>query len=282
MELRPLYVGGFAVGTTLALLLLLRILQRRATPEHEGDDENPARALLHAGQLLGVFFVSAAAVKNCVIGTGFLRDALWVGAFALAALGLLAVTGRLGVQLLLRSSLAEEIERKNSAVGLAAGAHFAACGIVTAQSFAGHDARALGLSLVFFTLAQFTLLGFVTLFRALTVYDDAEEIRGENVAAALSYGGLAVAVAIIVGRALDGDFAGWSVSLRAYAGALPWVFLLYPVRQFFVQTLLLGGKFTLRGGRLDDAIRGRRSAGMGALEAASYVATALAVSHLYA
>ena len=60
------------------------------------------------------------------------------------------------------------------------------------------------------------------------------------------------------------------------------MFALYPVRQLFVQSLLLGGRLSLRGGKLDEAIQLRRSAGLGALEGTSYVATALAVTRLLA
>jgi hypothetical protein len=47
-----------------------------------------------------------------------------------------------------------------------------------------------------------------------------------------------------------------------------------------VQTILLRGPLHARGGALDVAIAERRSAGMAALEAATYVATALAISQL--
>jgi uncharacterized membrane protein YjfL (UPF0719 family) len=282
MEPRPLYLGAYGVVTTLALLTILRFAQKRPASEQERGAENPARALLHVGQMLAVFMVAAAAVKNCVQGESLLRDAAWVAAFSLVALLLLVVTGRIGIQLLMQSRLPHEIDRRNVAAGAAAGAHYVACGIVTAEAFGGNDVRGLLLSLAFYALAMVTLHLFVTLFRALTVYDDAEEIRGENLAAALSYGGLAIGVALIVGRALQGDFVSWSISLRAYAAALPIVFALYPVRQLFVQALLLGGRISLRGGKLDEAIQLRRSAGMGALEGTSYVATALAVTRLLA
>jgi uncharacterized membrane protein YjfL (UPF0719 family) len=282
MELRPLYVGLFGALTSLLLLGILRIAQRFIAPSQDGDDKNPARALLHVGQVIAVFLVAAAAVKNCVTGESIAHDVMWVASFGVAALLLLVLTGRVGIQLLLRSHLPDQINRKNVAVGAAAGAHYVACGIVTAESFAGHDLHGLLLSLAFFGLAQATLHGFISLFRALTTYDDAEEIRGENLAAALSYGGLAIAVALIIGRALEGDFVGWSISIRAYLAALPAVLVLYPVRQIFVQTLLLGAPFTLRGGRLDQAIQLERSVGLGALEAAAYVATALSVIRLYA
>ena len=72
------------------------------------------------------------------------------------------------------------------------------------------------LTIVFFLIAQVTLHLLVILFRTLTLYAEDEEIMGENVAAALSYAGAMLAVAIIVGHAAEGTFEGWGASLRAY------------------------------------------------------------------
>ena len=74
----------------------------------------------------------------------------------------------------------------------------------------------LGISVVFFVIAQATLHLFLVLFRWMTLYAEDEEIIGENVAAALSYAGAMLAIAIIVGHAAEGDFEGWSASLQAY------------------------------------------------------------------
>jgi uncharacterized membrane protein YjfL (UPF0719 family) len=145
---------------------------------------------------------------------------------------------------------------------------------------AGSDVRTLGISVVFFVLGQISLHVFVSLFRALTTYDDAEQIAGENVAAALSYGGAAISVAIIVARATEGDFAGWGPSLKGYAGVLACVVALYPVRQVFVQMLLLRAPLKFRGGPIDQGISVDRSEGLGALEAVTYVATALSITRL--
>jgi uncharacterized membrane protein YjfL (UPF0719 family) len=136
------------------------------------------------------------------------------------------------------------------------------------------------MSLGFFVLAQVTLHAFMMLFRALTTYDDAEQIQGENFAAALSYGGIAIAIAVIIARALDGEFETWSVSLKGYAAVLAFLFALYPVRQLLVQSLLLGAPLSLRGGRLDQGIAGERNDGMAAMEAATYVATSIAIAQL--
>ena len=120
----------------------------------------------------------------------------------------------------------------------------------------------------------------VIAFRALTAYDDAEQIQSENLAAALSYAGLTIAVALIIARALEGDFVTWTASLTGYGKALLFVLALYPVRQILVQMAFLGGGFSFHKGSLDRAIEERRNAGAAALEAASYIATALLVGRL--
>jgi len=284
MELPPLYALAFAVGTTLVLLALFRLGRRVIAPDTSVGksfaDSNAARHLLDVGQVLGVFMVAAAAVKNCVRGEDLVQDIVAAAEFGVLGLVLVALMGRLGTQLLLRSRLPAEIARGNVAAGLAAGSHYVATGIVAAHAIAGSKLRDMGLSLLFFMLAMAALWAFVTLFRALTTYDDAEQIQGENLAAAISYAGISIAVAIIVGCALDGDFVSWETSLKGFGAILLLALALYPVRQLFVQTLLLGAPFALRGGRLDTGIGTDRNEGIGALEAVSYIATALSVARL--
>jgi uncharacterized membrane protein YjfL (UPF0719 family) len=284
MELPPLYALAFAVGTTLGLLALFRVVQRVLSPEKTVAkafaDTNAARHLMHVGEVLGIFMVAAAVVKNCVDGKDLQHDVIWAAAFGALGVALVAITGRLGTQLLLQSRLPKEIERGNVAAGIAGASHYVAAGIVAAHAVSGSKLHDVGLSLLFFGIAVATLWLFVTLFRALTTYDDADQIHGENLAASLSYAGLSIAVAIIVGTALEGDFVAWDVSLKSYGMILLLALALYPVRQLFVQTLLLGAPLTLRGGRLDTAIGTDRNEGLGALEAVTYVATALTVARL--
>jgi len=283
MELRPLYVLAFAVGTTLGLLVLLQLGQRlgsKHTIASDLESGNSARRLVRVGQVLGVFLIASAAVKNSVLGISVAHDAMWVGAFGAVAVLLLVLSGRFGIRLLLQGRLEQEVERGNTAAGLAAGAHYVAAGVITSRAIGGTDVRSLGVSLVFFVLAQVTLHVFVSLFRALTTYDDADQIHGENMAASLSYSGALIAFSIIIARALDGDFVTWPESLRGYGGVLLLALTLYPVRQLFVQVLMLHSPFTLCGGRLDRGIAIERNEGMGALEGAAYLATALSIAQL--
>ncbi len=278
------YVPLFGVATTLVLLVVHQLAQRLLSPtltlRTEVAKGNLARALLQVGHVFGVFMVSASTVANCVEGADVARDVAWAAAFGGMALALLSLTGHLGVKLLLKHELPAEIERGNVAAGLAAGGHYVATGIITSRAVAGNDVESLGLSLAFFGIAQLTLHLFIVLFRALTTYDDAVEIRAGNAAAALSYAGLSIAVALIIGRAVEGNFAGWWPSLRSYGAALQYVAALYLVRQIIVQTILLRAGFSLRGGALDEGVGKERSLAMGVLESSSYLAAALAATRL--
>ena len=277
-EVKPLYMVAFGAVTTL-LMLAAFMVGKKSLAAHLTKG-NAAERLCGVGQVTAIFLVAANAVKSTVKGDDLVHDATWVAAFGLVGVLAIAVTGHLGVRLLLASRLPAEIARGNVAAGLAGGAHYVATGIITSHAMAGNDAMTLGISVAFFVLGQATLHVFLSLFRALTTYDDAEQIAGENFAAALSYGGAAIAVAIIIARATEGDFTGWPSSLRGYAGVLASAFALYPVRQVFVQMLLLRAPFTLRGGPLDRGISVDRSDGIGALEAVTYVAAALSITRL--
>jgi uncharacterized membrane protein YjfL (UPF0719 family) len=274
----PLYVAAFAVGTTLLLLVLATLVRRRLAADlKEGND---AQRLLAVGEVLGVVLMAGSTVRASAQGSNPAHDAIACAVYGAIALGASTVAGRLGVRLLMGKALAAEVARGNAAAGFAAGGHMLASAIVTSRSLVGSELHAVGLSLIFFAVGQATLLVFVTLFRALTTYDDAEQIHGENLAAALSYSGVAVAVAIVVARALEGDFEGWRASLQAYGGVLLSLLAFWPVRQLFVQTVLMRTRLVVRGGALDAAIVQRRSTGLAALEAATYVATAIVIAEL--
>lgn len=279
------YVASFGAATVLGLLLLHRLVLRRlllpgASVRSDMLGDNRARALREVGDVLAVFLLGAAVVKNCVLGESLARDAAWTAAFGAMGLLLLELTGFLGVRLLLRKRLAESLDRGNVAAGVAAASHYVATGILTSRAVAGSDLRGLGLSLTFFALAQMAHQLLVALYRTLTTYDDAEQIEGENLAAAISFGGLSIAVATIVARALEGDFVDWPTSLAGFGLLVATALALYPVRQLIVQGLLLGGRLSLRGGDLDEGIGRDRNVAAAALEAASYIGAALAIAAL--
>lgn len=272
------YLAAFAGVTLLALVLGHRLLRSLfARGERAALGENAALATREVGSLLALFVVGAAVVKGSVRGEDLASDALWCGVFAGLGLVLLEATSLLGQGLVLKSRLAGSLERGNVAAGLAAAGHQLAMGLLTSRAVAGNDLRGVGLSVTFFVLGVVTHQLVVALFRAVTTYDDAEQIDGENAAAAMSYAGMSLGVALVIARALEGDFVDWASAFRGFGTLVACTVGFYPLRQLVVQGLVLGERPTLRGGALDLAIGRDRRLGTAALEAAAYVGAALAI-----
>src|SRR5205823_797841 len=143
------------------------------------------------GFICGVAFIVTAVA-------GGSDSLLWGAIFAACAVVVLAVAGTLGIRLLLRARLPAEIARGNLAAGVAAGAHYASTGLIIARCFSGDSLDSLLVSIVFFVIAQATLHLFVVLFRLLTLYEEDQEIAAENVAAAVSYAGVMMSLALII------------------------------------------------------------------------------------
>lgn len=272
---------GLTVAVCVVYAGLLRVAQGflrkgRAT----FSDENPAHRLYAALQSVGVLWIGASVAHQCALGEDLARDALWAFAFGGVGFLLYVAAGQLGVRLLFGARLADEIDEGNPAAALAAGAHHVAVAILVAESAAGTDLFGLGLASGFFLLGLVCQQLVVVLFRAMTSYDDAEQIAGENMAAAISYTGTSVAAAIIISRALSGEFEGWAVSLPGFFQVAALALLLIPVRQLLVGSLLLGKAPKLRGGFLDEAVGLKHDTAIAALDAAVGIAAAFAIARL--
>lgn len=276
---------AFALGTAVVLLLVFQLGQRLASPGHtlaaDARAGGVAWTIVQAGHLAAVLLLVPGVVREATTHDTMGSRVLWAAAFGVAGVVLIHLVGELGIRLLLKATLRQELDSGNAAAGVAAGANYVSVGILAAPAIAGSDLHGLGLAVSFFGLAVVTQAAYVALFRTLTVYDDAEQIQGENLAAALSYAGVTLAVALVLARALTGgDFTGWGPALRGFAGVAALALALYPVRQVVVQGLVLLHAPTLRGGALDHAIGVERNTGLAALEALAYLTTAIALVQL--
>ncbi len=265
---------AWAVGTIVLLVLVQRAIQSRL---NRGRPATPASRIIDAAEIFGVLLVAAAQVAGSVHGGDRLLDAAWVAIHGVVACVMLTASGRIGLRVLLRARLAGEVERGNVAAAVAAAGSVIAAGIISSRCLYGHGFDNLGLSLVSFVIATVVLHLLTALFRLLTSYDDAEEILDHNLAAAFSYAGVTVAIGLIVGHAVQGEFTGVLAAARDFGVTILLGLALYPVRQVVVQTILLGARPTWRGGRIDRAISEERDLAMGVLEAATYLGTALMI-----
>lgn len=282
MDTASLYRLGVCFALAVFLLVVLEVSLRffsKAPSLRQNEKEhNPASSLVHAADVVATLLI-ASTVAGSLDSDSVGKDLLHAALQGVAAEVLFLVCSRAQVRFFVAAKLGGEIERGNVAAGAAAAGHSLATGVLATTAVGSETLRDVGISLVFFVLGQVALLGLVALFRALTVYDDAEEILGENVAAGVSYAGIAVAISLLVARATEGDFTTWGQSLVAFAQVLAYAPLLYGVRQFVVGSVVLGNRPTLRGGALDKGIAAR-SVGLAALEAATYLGAALIVVRL--
>ncbi|MGE0101827.1 MAG: DUF350 domain-containing protein [Blastocatellales bacterium] len=274
----------FVVAAVVALLIIARLAYRLVLGESMTkaliEHDNRAAAVALAGFLLGVIQVVIP-----ILGApshSFWSDLNGVALYGIGGIAAMTVSGllfefysqRTGVR------LRKEISEKNLAAGIVDGAIHFSSGQIVAGALTG-DGGSLVPTLVFWAAGMLALIVLTQIFRMLTVFNDADMINEGNVAAALGYAGLIVAIGMMVGYAVSGTFTGYAEGFRSFGLMLLVVFFLYPVRQIIVQTLLLGGGFSLRKGRLDTEIAEDRNVGAGLLEAVGYIATALVVTNIF-
>lgn len=282
MDAAFLEAAGLSVVVVVAFALLLRLAQRllRKGAATAGDD-NGAHRLYFAGQLIGLLWLTTSIVHGIVSDEETLaHDAAWSFAFCAVGFVLYVVAGQIGVRVLLGRRLADEIDDGNAAAALAGAGHHVAVGVLVGAACAGTDLFGLSLASGFFALGLVVQQLVAALFRALTTYDDAEQIAGENMAAALSWTGTAVAAAIVVARAIEGDAETVGDALVGFGEVACLALLLLPIRQILVGGLLFGRLPRLRGGALDDAVGLRHDTATAALDAAVAIGAALALARL--
>jgi len=158
-------------------------------------------------------------------------------------------------------------EQRNMALAVGRAGSALATGLVIRGAL-GHDSALLDRVLWVFA-GQAALVAIALLYQLLTAYDDLAEIRSQNIAAGLPLAGILIAVGITVEAALHGEGDGWIADLLSVGMDLSVsLLLLYLLR-------LATDRFLLGGARLHDEIAGNRNAGVGLIEATSFVSGAL-------
>ena len=274
---------GFVALAAVVLLVIARgvyqlvlgISMTEALIHHD----NKAAAIALAGFLLGVIQVIIPVFSGP--RHSFWNDLANVAAYGVAGIVVLTISGLIFTWYctLTGTNLKEQIGQGNVAAGIvAAGAYLAVSGL-TSGILIGDGGQLLP-TIVFWAAGLVAIIVLTHLFRLLTAYDDAALISQGNVAAALGFAGLLIAVGMMVGYSVAGTFTGYKEGFTSFGLFLLLTLLFYPVRQIVVQMLMLGGGFSLYNGRLDHEIAEDKNVGAGVLEAVGYIATALLMTRI--
>lgn len=273
----------FYIIVVVALLALSRafagLLLKTKVTHALIEDDNKALGIELAGYFLSVFLV----ISGTLAGTGYdtlIENFTWVLVYGIAGILLLLLSTRLTSQLLLKGNSNRAIAEGNSAVGLVSASIYISGGIIITGAVTGEWTGSHLPTLVFFVLGWTAFLIFLALYRALTDYDDYSEIFKGNLAVAISYSANMIAIGIIIGHAVSGNFDSWETNLIDFCKSITAVAMLYFVRQFLVQGILLRSGFSLHGGRLDREIADDKNIAAAAIEAATYIGVAILVSKL--
>jgi uncharacterized membrane protein YjfL (UPF0719 family) len=284
-----LFIGATLVAMLMIARLVNQFIFKASMTEVISKEDKSALGIALAGFLFGVVHITA----EVLAGEGhqsWLVDAGLVALWGLGGITLLTLLSLFGFKLFHGVDYMQEVQKGNVAVGIVAAARFIATSMVVAAAVSGEntttssalvtEGSAALASFVFFLVGQLTLIVVTWLFRFLTSYDDAKELASGNIAAALSYSGLMIGIGIAIHKGIKGEFIGYATGLLSYAKSMSVVIAFYPIRQFLVQGLLIGGSFALYGGTLDQEISRDRNIAAGTIEAMAYISTALLITRL--
>lgn len=279
MDVAFFEAAGLTAVVVVVFALLLRVVQRAT--QAKDVVVNEAHRLYFAGQLVALVWQTSSIVHGIVDPeNSWAHDIGWSFAFSSVGFAIFVVAGQVGARVLLGSAFRAEIDSGNHAAALAGASHHVAVALLIGATCSGNDLFGLTLSLFYFALALVAQQLVVVLFRALTTYDDAEQIAGENMAAALSWSGTALASAIVMARAVTGESDDVVAGLVGFAQVAALALLLLPVRQVLVGGLLFARMPRLRGGPLDEAVGLRHDTATATLDAVIAVGVAVALVRL--
>lgn len=274
---------GFVALSTVILIVIARgvyqLILGISMTEALINQDNKAAAIALAGFLLGVIQVIIPVFTGPT--HSFWNDLANVAAYGFIGIIVLTISGLIftGYCKATGTDLKGQIAQGNVAAGITAAGTYLAVSGLTSGILTG-DGGALVPTIVFWAAGLVALIGLTHVFRMLTAYDDAALIMHGNVAAALGFAGLVIAIGMMVGYSVAGTFTGYKEGFISFGLFLLLTVLFYPVRQIIVQMLLLGGGFSLYNGRLDHEIAEDHNVGAGVLEAVGYIATALLITRI--
>jgi uncharacterized membrane protein YjfL (UPF0719 family) len=287
-----LFVLGILVIFSIAIRTIQQWQWKTTVLKRIIGANNSAAGIEYAGFLLSVLMIMSSVLDGVSLHTNQVVDLIengsitwWSFAFATILYGIVGIVallflGYVGVHMLLNLNVKSAIRSNNVAAAIVVAATYLSAAFIIAGVFRGDNEGGDGVASFVFLVAGLGLLILLTyLYRFITSYNDEKEIKANNAAAALSYGGIMVALGIIIGHAVEGDFIDYPTSGLLFGKALLAVLILYPVRQFLVQGILLGEGFRFYGGKLDEEISMEKNCGAGAVEAATYLAAAIIAVH---
>ena len=284
--------GLVYVGLGVVVLVLAKFAQDFLTPyrinEQLSHKDNTALGLSITGYFLGVIIVFVGVLYQPLtvirddqwqLTGDFGMDVLEVFLYAVAGILVLNLARILVDKLVLYKFKTEKeiIEDQNAGAGAVEFAVYIAVGLVIAAATAGAGAsgdeativESIIRSVVFFVLGMAVLMAFALFYQMTTPFDIHEEIEKDNAAVGIALAGNLVAIALVIFKAVFGEFVGWTEGLVSFVVFAVIGFVLLYVVRIIVDFALLPGT------RVADELAVDRNLGVAFIESGVVISAAL-------
>ncbi|MFQ5633598.1 MAG: DUF350 domain-containing protein, partial [bacterium] len=166
----------------------------------------------------------------------------------------------------------EIITDKNAGTGIVVSATYIATGLIIAGALSGEGGDLIT-GAVFWILGQTALVIAGLVYNFITPFDIHNEIEKDNVAVGVAFAGVIIAIGVIAGTAVGGDFVSWQENLSFFGTEVLFGLIMLPVIRIVTDKLLLPGQ------KLTDELVNQEhpNIGAGAIEAFSYIAAAMLI-----
>ncbi|MCX6156234.1 MAG: DUF350 domain-containing protein [Candidatus Kapabacteria bacterium] len=280
MHFESIIFNGISI---IVFFILARILNQVVMHSSLKDllieKDNFAVGIQLSGYLLGVIMIITAVLTGPGHGS-LMENIVWVAIYGVIGLIYMVFIAEFGVRIFIKGDILTAIKRGNVAAGIVLAGCYVSTAMILSGAISGEESSGGSFisSMIFLLAGLVSLVICTSLFRLLTAYKDSEEIMKGNTAAALSYAGQMIAVGLIIKASIDGVFIDYASSFAEFGLAMLLVLALYPIRQWILQGILLGGGFSFYGGRLDKEISEDRNMNVGLVEALTYILSAILAS----
>jgi uncharacterized membrane protein YjfL (UPF0719 family) len=233
--------GLFAL-IVFAFIFIAKKLSDWKTPGMDEDREieensNLAVGIRRAGMYLGMAIALVGAV--CGSGKGFTADikALLIDGAVVTALMIIAgiINDRL---ILIGINNDQAVKNRNVAVGITEAGSFIATGLIMNGSLSGNGGGVMS-TLVFFVLGQIALVACYHVYRAVTPYKIAIEIKNGNTSAGIAVLGVLCSLGMILKASIAGDFVSWKADLTSFGISFAAGIIFLMIFNFLVDLLFL-------------------------------------------
>ncbi len=202
------------------------------------EKDNPCVAVMLGGYLFAVMLV----MKGVMSGAshGLVADLTDQVLYGVSGILLLHCSQFVNDKFLLpHFSVIDEIIRdRNLGVAAVVAGSFIATGFIVGGALSG-EGGGLDTALLFWLFGQFGLLLSVFLYGRMVPYDIHTELEADNVAVGVALSGAVIALGIIFGAAVSGDFESWSYNSETFAEYALIGLVLLPFTRFIVDKVLL-------------------------------------------